>query len=83
MTACDAAASYGRGYRRPPVQRGRLVRHASVRTPHLAHIRTGRVLLRYGTTSCRSTALGANAPRRDPLINLKPDGPLPATLPRA
>src|SRR5690606_5026632 len=56
----------------------------SVRTGP-AHIRTRRgCSYGYGTTS----PVGAppsvrTVPRRDPLINLKPDGPLPATPPRA
>src|SRR5690606_3899111 len=59
-------------------------RTAPVRTDP-ARIRTrGGCSYNYGTPS----PVGAppsvrTVPRRDPLINLRPDGPLPATLPRA
>src|SRR5690606_28538905 len=59
-------------------------RTASVRTDP-AHIRTrGGCSYNHGTPS----PVGAppsvrTSPRPNPLLNLKPDGPLPATLPRA
>src|SRR5690606_36456809 len=57
---------------------------ASVRTD-LARIRTrGGCSYNYGTTSPVGAPPSVRTPPRpNPLLNLKPDGPLPATLPRA